>query len=92
MTMTTEFSFVVEIIQQPRFAVLDDEQLESLQKKKNAKNTGSTAFGANMQKKFCVETKIGEFSKLSELSFDTLADLMKKFNDFWKISFSLNED
>ena len=79
-TMTTDFSFGVGLSQQPRFAVLDDAELEALQKKKNAKNTdSSTAFGANTLKKFCKETKFGDFSKLSELSIDALAVLLKRF-------------
>ena len=64
-TMTKEFSFGVGLSQQPRFAALNNEQLEYLQKKKNAKNTDSSTFGGSTLKKFCEETKIGDFSKLS---------------------------
>ena len=70
--MTTEFSFGVGPSQHPCFAVLGDEQLESLQRNKNAKNRdSSTAFDSNNLRKFYEERKIVEFSKLLEVCIKT---------------------
>ena len=50
---TNEFSFGVGLSQQPRFTVYDDDGLQSLQVKKNAKRTEqSTTYGGNTLKKF----------------------------------------
>ena len=78
---TNEFSFGVGLSQQPRFTVYDDDELQSLQVKKNAKRTKqSTTYGSNTLKKFCEERKIANFSRLVDVPINELADLLKKFS------------
>ena len=75
-----EFSFGVGLSQQPRFTVYDDDELQSLQVKKNAKRTDQcTTYGSNTLKKFCEETRIADFSRLVDIPINELADLLKKF-------------